>query len=80
MNISTSALLLTGSNNSTVHTNERAACSLCSGGSEKEKAAQTWRSVAAFSNASNTKKYISKDTNMQRIILTHVGGVCHEQS
>lgn len=80
MNISSSALLLTGSNTRTVFTKEIAVCSLCCGGSDKEKAAQIGESVAAFSNTSNKDDFTSKANNLQRIIRTHVGGANYVQS
>jgi hypothetical protein len=77
MKISTSALLLTGSNTRTVYTKERAVCSLCSGGSEKEKAAQIGESGAAFSSTSYEGEYTSKGDNLQCIIRARVGGADH---
>lgn len=77
MTISKLALLLTGSETPITYTKERAVCLLCTGGPEKEKAAQTWRSVAAFGSASHKNEYTSKGDNLQSLILASVGGDDH---
>lgn len=77
MTISTSALILTGSETPITYTKERAVSLLFTGGPEKEKAAQTWRSVAAFGSSSRKNKYTSKGDNLQSLMLASAGGADH---